>query len=678
MTTAPYGSWPSPISAAEIAAGARPVVGAHYLGDQIFLTHRSSLPRPRVTALRLAPGGSGELEEHEIVPPEVSIGSRVHEYGGGATAVAPLGEDGWQFFYVEFASQRVFRVTSAEPHPMALTPETGGATRHGDLTVHGEDLWLVTERHSPYGIRRAIARLGGAASAHPRGGRDAAAAEAVGRGTDFVAWPRVSPDGSRLAWVGWDHPRMPWDGTTLFVQRLDGEGEAVRLAGGPDESILQPEWVGAASLMFLSDRSGFWNPYSVDVAGAERGDGARPLRERDAPQDMGGPLWTLGQRWYAVLRGRLLAEERFGTSELVWFNRYNREEVVLDTGLDAFALADVRSAGDGPRALLLGKGRHRASGLYEFRLASGELVPVRLDEERVPPSDYLPEAELHTFTAPYERGARDVHAIVYPPRHPEFRGPEGERAPYVAFVHGGPTSQAEPGIFTHHAFFTSRGIGVVDVNYGGSSGYGREYRERLRGEWGVVDVEDTVTAVRGLVDLGYADPERLVISGGSAGGWTVLSALTRDDTFAAGASYYGVAELEEFVRETHDFESHYVDGLVGPLPEARELYVERAPLNNLEGLVVPVVLFQGLKDPVVPPAQAERFRAALESAGLVHALVAYEEEAHGFRSPDAVEDSLSKELSFYGQVLGFDTPGVRPLRLSRPSGRGRGGRRGRG
>lgn len=676
MTRAPFGSWESPITATDIAAEAHPVVAAHGLDSDVFIVERAPRPRPHVTLTRVAALADGYGPPEALLPPEVSIGSRVHEYGGGATAVARLGESGWQAFFVEFESQRVFRVTSEDPEPVALTPDDG--VRHGDLTVTGGELWVVTETHGPDGISRAIARLEGALLGAPGGEREAVVAPAVpvGTGTDFVAWPRVSPDGRFLAWVGWNHPHMPWDESALFVASLGDEpADPVRLAGEEGESIGQPEWAGNRTLLFLCDRSGFWNPYRLDVpqamALAERGQGTaaeRPLLERGAAQDTGGPLWQLGQRWFTVLRGgsRALFEQRFGTSELVWRNRHSGDEVVLETGLDSFSLQDVQEGPGGPRVLLLGRGRHRASGLYEFTPASGALVPVRLDDEALPPSDYLPEAELHTFLAPAAQGGHEVHAIVYPPRNPAFEGPAGEKPPYIAFVHGGPTAQAEPGISKHHAYFTSRGIGVVDVNYGGSSGYGREYRERLRGQWGVVDVEDTVTAVDGLVELGYADPDRLLISGGSAGGWTVLSALTRWDTFAAGASYYGVGELEEFVGETHDFESHYVDGLVGPLPEALELYRERAPLEHLDRLRVPVVLFHGLQDPVVPASQSERLRLGLEQAGLVHALVTYPEEAHGFRSPHAIADSLAKELSFYGRVLGFDTPGVPPIRLRRP------------
>jgi dipeptidyl aminopeptidase/acylaminoacyl peptidase len=276
---------------------------------------------------------------------------------------------------------------------------------------------------------------------------------------------------------------------------------------------------------------------------------------------------------------------------------------------------------------------------------------------------YLSPAQPMTFTGPDEL---EVHAVVYPPHNTDATGPDGELPPYVAFVHGGPTGHVSPTLDVEKAYFTSRGIGVVDVNYGGSTGYGREYRERLRGQWGVVDVADTITVLRGLVDAGLADGDRLAIRGGSAGGWTVLAALTGSDAFCCGVSYYGVAELLEFAATTHDFESRYLDGLIGPLPESRALYESRAPLNHVDDLSCPVLLLQGLDDPVVPPAQAELFRDAMLRKGIPHAYRAYEGESHGFRRSETLVDALEAEVSFYGQVMGFTPPGVPTLEMWRP------------
>jgi dipeptidyl aminopeptidase/acylaminoacyl peptidase len=283
--------------------------------------------------------------------------------------------------------------------------------------------------------------------------------------------------------------------------------------------------------------------------------------------------------------------------------------------------------------------------------------------EAAPDPAYLPHADSMTFTS---SNGRDVHAVVYRPANPDFVAPDGELPPFIAWVHGGPTAHVAPRLDDEIAYWTSRGIGVIDVNYGGSSGYGREYRDRLRGQWGVVDVQDTVAAIVGLADAGIADRARLAIEGGSAGGWTVLAALTTTDAFACGVSHFGVAELVEFARETHDFESRYIDGLVGPLPEALELYAERAPLNHVDGLSCPVLLLQGLDDPIVPPAQAERFRDAMVAKGIAHAYRPYEGESHGFRRRETIIDALESALSFYGQILGFDPPGVPVLELWRP------------
>jgi dipeptidyl aminopeptidase/acylaminoacyl peptidase len=259
---------------------------------------------------------------------------------------------------------------------------------------------------------------------------------------------------------------------------------------------------------------------------------------------------------------------------------------------------------------------------------------------------------------------RVVHALVYPPTNPDAVAPDGELPPYVVFVHGGPTSQSVASMSTEKAYFTSRGIGVLDVNYGGSSGYGRAYRNSLHEQWGVVDVQDCVAAARALAADGRADPERLAIRGSSAGGWTVLSALTSTDAFAAGASYYGVAELLQFAQDTHDFESRYIDGLIGPLPSARDRYVARAPLNHVEALGCPVLLLQGDQDQVVPPSQSQMFRDALVRKGIPHAYLLFPGEQHGFRKAETVVAALEAELSFYGQVLGFTPPGVPRLELT--------------
>ena len=643
-TVAPYGSWISPITATDLAASGHPVEGARFVDGRPWWSEQRPTEGGRTAIRRLGPDG----EPVDVLPVPWNARTRVHEYGGGAWTVT---EDAVLVF-AEFSDQRLYRFdgsVDAAPVPITPIPLTASAIRYADLTVVGDEVWCVRESHTGGTVTRdiCVVPLDGV------GADDSTAIRSVVGGSHFLAYPRLSSDGARLAWIAWNHPQMPWDGTELRVLSL-ASGKVDVLLGGTGESVLQPEWVDDRTLHVISDRSGWWNLYRVTVD-----DGAvEPICPVDA--DFGAPLWQLGARWYRSLAdGTLLTTRTVGTDTLA----------ILDPATGALAdieLGDISSVQicdvDDRRILLRCGGARVASGLRLLDLDTGALTDVRLAVDDLPDVAYLPEARALTFAGP----EREVHAIVYPPRNPDYVAPDGELPPYVAFVHGGPTAHVAPALHLVYAYFTSRGIGVVDVNYGGSSGYGREYRNRLRGQWGVVDVEDTVAAVRGLADAGLADPDRLAIEGGSAGGWTVLSALTTSDVFACGASYYGVAELVEFVKETHDFESRYIDGLIGPLPEAADLYARRAPVNNVDGLSCPVLLLQGLSDPIVPPSQAERFRTALVRKRIPHAYLAYEGESHGFRRVETIVNAREAELSFYGQVLGFATPGVPRLELTRP------------
>ncbi|WP_433607386.1 prolyl oligopeptidase family serine peptidase [Prescottella agglutinans] len=643
-TVAPHGSWISPITATHLAASGHPVEGARFVDGRVWWSEQRPTEGGRTAIRCLGRGG----EPVDVLPLPWNARTRVQEYGGGAWTVA----DDAVLVFAEFSDQRLYRFDASvdvAPVPLTPIPLTAAAIRYADLVVVGRDMWCVRERHAGGEVVRdiCVVPLDGS------GADDPSAIRSVVGGSDFLAYPRLSPDGARVAWIAWNHPQMPWDGTELRVLDLR-KGVVETVLGGPDESVLQPDWIDASTLHVITDRSGWWNLHRVSVDGRL----VQPICPLSA--DFGAPLWQLGAGWYAALGdGTLLTTRTVGTDTLA----------VLDPGTGA--LRDVDLAGissvqicdvDDRRVLLRCGGARVASGLRMLDLDTGALTDVRLAVDDLPDVAYLPEARALTFDGP----EREVHAIVYPPRSPDYRAPDGELPPYVAFVHGGPTAHVAPAVNLVYAYFTSRGIGVVDVNYGGSSGYGREYRNRLRGQWGVVDVEDTVAAVRGLADAGLADPDRLAIEGGSAGGWTVLSALTTSDVFACGVSYYGVAELVEFVKETHDFESRYIDGLIGPLPEAADLYARRAPVNNVDGLSCPVLLLQGLSDPIVPPSQAERFRAALVQKRIPHAYLAYQGEAHGFRRVETIVSAREAELSFYGQVLGFETPGVPQLELSQP------------
>jgi len=638
MTTTPYGAWPSPLSAAQVAAGSVALSWPRLVGDEVWWSQMRPAEGGRVVIMRRRADGVVQ----DVLPAPWNARTRVHEYGGCAWTVA----DG-DLVFADFGDQRLWRLADGG-EPVALTPEPAEASgdRYAEPQVVGPDLWCVRERHSGGVVTRALVAVPLDGSGQVR--------ELVS-GSDFLACPRLSPDGQHLAWVAWDHPRMPWDGTELRVAPVDGDGrvgEPRTLIGGPTESVLQPQWLDATTLVAVTDRSGWWNLVRVGLDGQ-----TSPLRE--AADEAAGPLWVLGLTWYSALDdGRLVVKHGERLAVL------SPDGSLRDLDLPQTDWAPMLST-DGRRVVTVAGSATTppAVVVVDPDAGPGGGVEVVHVSATVPvDASWLPVPTRETFPSV---DGRVVHALVYPPTSPGASAPDGELPPYVVFVHGGPTSQADAELDLEKAFFTSRGIGVVDVDYGGSTGYGRPYRESLRGQWGVVDVEDCVAAARGLVDAGRADGDRLVIRGGSAGGWTVLAALTGTTAFAAGASYYGVAELVRFAQDTHDFESRYLDGLIGPLPESLALYEERAPLSHVDGLSCPVLLLQGDEDMVVPPSQAELFRDALVRKHIPHAYLLFEGEQHGFRKAETVIAALEAELSFYGQALGFTPPGVPRLELER-------------
>lgn len=656
---APYGAWPSPISASDVAHGQRrlafPTVARG--GSDVWWQQTCPEEGGRTTIVHQGPGGSSR----RLLPAPWSARTRVHEMGGRSYLPVSVG-DGHGVVFADYADQRLYRLdrpgeSGVEPQPLTPEPAEPAGLRYADLvgSPDGTEVWCVCERHGRGRVTRALVAvpLDASAAGEPAALRELAA------GSDFLVDPRPSPDGRHLAWIAWDHPRMPWDGTELRVAEIGGDGRAgeVRiLAGGPGESVLAPAWAGPGALYAVSDRSGWWNLYHFPLDGAA-GRGVYPAEEEFA-----APPWELGARPYAVLDdGRLAVlhgvggESRLGvldpvTAELTDLDLPYR---VFSTGLDTDGATVVTVAGSPafpPSAVWV-------------NLATGSAEVLARQLEDPPDPAYLPQPASESLPGP---GGRPVRAHVYPPTNPDVAAPAAEKPPYLTFVHGGPTACSPPVLNLEVAYFTSRGLGVIDVDYGGSSGYGRAYRERLRGQWGIVDVEDTAAAARALADRGEADGERLAIRGGSAGGWTALSALARTDAFTAGTSYYGVAELLQFAQETHDFESRYLDGLVGQLPADHDVYVERSPLAHVSAISCPVLLLQGLEDPIVPPSQAEMFAAALSRSGVPYAYVPFEDEAHGFRIARNISTSLEAELSFYGQAFGFEPPGVPKLELNRP------------
>ena len=633
MITAPYGSWPSPISASDVARSGISLGFALAFEGSVWWQEGRPAEGGRTTIVR-----DGE----ELLPAPWNARTRVHEYGGRSYLPLP----GGGFVFSNFEDQRLYLVPM-DSSPVPLT--TAGGDRYADLTAGPDgELWCVRERHHDGAISRAIVAV------TPDGG-----VRELVTGADFFAFPTPSPDGRRIAWVDWDHPRMPWDGAALRVADVPGESpvrvaDVPALLGGPEESALAPAWRDNSHLYGISDKSGWWNLYLL-------GDGEPvPVAPRD--EEFAGPLWQLGGRPYAILDdGRLAVlhgrgEERLGIldpatgslSDLDLPYRYYGASV----SADGETIATVAAGPASPASVIA---------------VSGEALKVlRTASEQVVDPAWLPEPVPLSI----ERAGGFVHALVYPPASGDVRGPDGQAPPFVVRVHGGPTAYAPPLLDLSKAYFTSRGIGVVELNYGGSAGYGRAYRNRLRGEWGVVDVADAYAIAAELVDSGQADERRLAIRGGSAGGWTVLAAVTtglrfaEDARFSAAVSLYGVSDLRTMAEDTHDFESRYLDGLVGTLPAASDVYTERSPLGHVSPLTCPVLLLQGLDDPIVPPAQSESLARELAAAGVAHAYVAFPGELHGFRRAETVIASLEAELAFYGQVLSFATPGVPPLPLT--------------
>ncbi|WES65804.1 prolyl oligopeptidase family serine peptidase [Microbacter sp. GSS18] len=630
----PYGSWPSPLSAADVAVASGRIEGARFVGDDVWWGETVPAEGGRTAVRRNS--ASGDVED--VLPSPWNARSRVHEYGGGAWTATTEGT----LVFVEKTDQRVWAL---EPggEPRALTPDDDDA-RYGGLVPRDGAVLAVRERHGGAGVpARDIVSIP----------LDGTGPEHVVSDSDFLAQPALSPSGHHIAWIAWDHPAMPWDRTELRVGRLaDGAVTQWTTVAGGSTAPLQPEWTSDDELVYADDPTGRWNLWRVRLsAGLDR----HPVAADDA--DTGGPLWVLGLRWYGRLAdGRILAIRTNGDDRLVVIDPADGAERDLDTPLTSgLNIEDVR----GSRALVTGAGPDRPGGLWLVDAdAEPAATPVRGGESPWGAA-YMPRPHAVTYDGP--RGP--VHAFRYPPTSPDAHAPDGDLPPYVVFVHGGPTTHVGGAASAKIAYLTSRGIGVLDVNYGGSTGYGREYRERLLGEWGVVDVEDVIAAARGLAEAGDADPERIAIAGGSAGGWTVLCSLVASDVFAAGVSRYGVADLRSLLEDTHDFESRYLDSMVGPMPASAHIYIERSPLNRLKQLSTPLLIEQGLEDAIVPPSQSERVRDALAAAGIPHAYLAFEGEGHGFRRAETVVRTLEAELSFFGQILGFEPAEVPALTL---------------
>jgi dipeptidyl aminopeptidase/acylaminoacyl peptidase len=690
----PYGSWPTPITSELVVRAAAGLGGVALDGDAVWWSEGRPAEGGRTQLVRWD-AASGATD---VLPAGANARTAVHEYGGGAWLV----RDG-RLWYAEWADQRLHHLpagataATAQPTPVTPEPEAPRGDRFADADLDPSGRWLlaVREHHAPGAgpadVVNEVVVVDTTGEVPPR---------PLVSGPDFVSDPRFSPDGGQVSWLQWAHPDMPWDGTELVVSGLRWSsigpglmhpevvaGSSTQSGARVGESVFQPRWAPDGSLWFVSDRTGWWNLYRW-VAGGRLGEvtAMAPMAA-----EVGVPQWVFGQSRYAFLDGGrvVFAYQQDGLDHLAV---RGADGAVAELGLPYTAVGAVAARGD--EAVLVGATPTAEPAVVRLRFPGGAMMPGGEPEVLRPPRDLGLDAGWFSVPEPISfptTGGRTAHALFYPPTNPEVQaaptaeaapeaapepvaGPEAsaaaeagapaEKPPLLVLIHGGPTAAARPMLQLATQYWTSRGFAVVDVNYGGSTGYGRAYRDQLEGNWGVVDLDDCEAAARWLADQGRVDPDRLCIRGGSAGGYTTLAVLAFRATFAAGASHYGVADLEALATDTHKFESRYLDGLIGPYPARRDVYVARSPIHHLDGFDRPLAVFQGLEDAIVPPNQAEMIVDALRSRGVPVAYVAFEGEQHGFRQAANIRRALDGELSFYAQVLGFPLPadeGIEPV-----------------
>jgi dipeptidyl aminopeptidase/acylaminoacyl peptidase len=626
-SSAPYGSWKSPITSDLIVAGAVRLMEIVLDGEDRYWLESRPVEGGRYVIVR----HSAEGRIADVTPTPFNARTRVHEYGG-----APFAVSHGTVYFVNFADQRLYRQeVGGAPKPM--TPEKD--LRYADAVLdHRRNRMICVREDHTVADHEPVNAL--VSLVLPKGGEG----QVLVSGNDFYSSPRLDPEAAQLAWLTWNHPNMPWDGTELWVAEVKADGslgEAQLVAGGVDESIFQPQWSPDGVLHFVSDRTGWWNLFRHRDGRIER------LCEMEA--EFGKPQWVFGMSTYAFeSAGRIICTYTSrGTWQLGSLDTRTHRLEPIETSYTDIAAVRARPG----QAVFLAGSPSQAGSVISLDLGTREFQVLRSSSELQVDSGFISQPQAIEFPT---EGDLTAHALFYAPKNRDYAAAAGERPPLLVISHGGPTSCASSTLSWEVQFWTSRGFAVVDVNYGGSSGYGRAYRQRLNGEWGVIDVDDCANAALYLVDQGKVDSNRLAIRGASAGGYTTLSALAFRDVFKAGASHFGVSDLEALTRETHKFESRYLDRLVGPYPERSDLYRERSPIYHTEGLSCPMILFQGLEDKVVPPNQAERMVEALRKKGLPVAYLPFEGEQHGFRRAENIKRALDAELYFYSRIFGFE------------------------